>query len=453
MSIPSEVIIIGTGVFGISTAISLAKRYPSTKIHVFDRYEPPVADATSVDTTRVLRTDYNDEIYEKLSYEAMQLIKADPEISQFFHESGMSVIYDGKDDRWAKMYDGDIKSAQRILKNEPEKLVEFNDSTAVFKSIHGSENEPESLTKLGRKTWWNKGYCNKANGFIDAARAIEAYYKRAKTFPNIKFTFNPVEKIIFEDNTNRACGVQLQDGSMFFSKLVIVAAGAWSAKLVDLEGICFSSAIEVAWYKLSKKEEEQWKDMAITTNLSTGINIFPPYNGEIKILRRSAGYKNTIEIPHPDPTKAGSKIKISHPRTILTNKNDYIPEEAEIALRENMKEILPSLYNRPFDRTKLCWLTQTKSANFLIDYHPKLQNVLLATAGSAHGWKFVSIIGDKVVDFMSGKLDSVLKQRWSWNEKLELQDDNGSAPRMTGEAHELRDYVRDGSKLRQKANL
>jgi len=440
--LPSEIIIIGTGIFGISTALALSKRHPSIKIHVFDRYEPPVGDASSVDTTRCLRTDYTDPVYEKLSYEAMQLVKSDPEIAQFFHECGMSVVFDGKKDRWAEMYQGDKESAERVLRNEPEKVVRFDDTDAVFKSIHGSNAKPESFAKLGRTPWWNKGYCNKRNGYIDASKAINAYYQRAKSIPNIQFTFQSVDKIVYQDGTNKAKGIQLANGEIYTSDLVIVAAGAWSAKLVDLEGICFSSAIEVAWYKLTKKEESQWKDMSITTNLSTGINLFPPYEGEIKILRRSAGYKNTIEIPNPDPLSTKKTQIISHPRTILTNQNDWIPEEAELALRENMKEIMPPLYQRPFDRTKLCWLTQTKSANFLIDYHPNLQNVLLVTGGSAHAWKFVSIIGDKVVDLMCGKLDPVLKDKWSWNEKLALKDDNGSAPRMKGEAHELKNYVR-----------
>ena len=103
---------------------------------------------------------------------------------------------------------------------------------------------------------------------------------------------------------------------------------------------------------------------------------------------------------------------------------------------------MPPLYKRPFDRTKLCWLTQTPTANFLIDNHPRLQNVVLATGGSAHAWKFVPIIGDKVVDFITGKLDPVLVDKWSWNEKIGIKQDNGSSPRMEGEAQEVSKVIR-----------
>ena len=52
---PNTVIIIGAGVFGLSTALAVARRYPATKVTVIDRYKPPVQDGTSVDTSRILR--------------------------------------------------------------------------------------------------------------------------------------------------------------------------------------------------------------------------------------------------------------------------------------------------------------------------------------------------------------------------------------------------------------
>jgi sarcosine oxidase/L-pipecolate oxidase len=52
---PAAVIIIGAGVFGLSTALAIAKRHPSAQITVIDRMTPPVVDGTSVDTTRCIR--------------------------------------------------------------------------------------------------------------------------------------------------------------------------------------------------------------------------------------------------------------------------------------------------------------------------------------------------------------------------------------------------------------
>ena len=52
---PSTIIIVGAGVFGLSTALAVARRYPLTRVTVIDRYTPPVQDGTSVDTSKILR--------------------------------------------------------------------------------------------------------------------------------------------------------------------------------------------------------------------------------------------------------------------------------------------------------------------------------------------------------------------------------------------------------------
>lgn len=52
---PDTIIIVGAGVFGLSTALAIARGYPSTKVTVIDRHTPPVQDGTSVDTSKILR--------------------------------------------------------------------------------------------------------------------------------------------------------------------------------------------------------------------------------------------------------------------------------------------------------------------------------------------------------------------------------------------------------------
>lgn len=52
---PTSVIVIGAGIFGLSTALAIAKRHSSTTVTVIDRLTPPVIDGTSVDTTRCIR--------------------------------------------------------------------------------------------------------------------------------------------------------------------------------------------------------------------------------------------------------------------------------------------------------------------------------------------------------------------------------------------------------------
>src|SRR5689334_22504431 len=75
---PSSILIIGSGVFGLSTALALASRdvFAQSSITVIDRSDPsqpgafPSPDAASVDTSRIIRADYADPAYAALGDEA-----------------------------------------------------------------------------------------------------------------------------------------------------------------------------------------------------------------------------------------------------------------------------------------------------------------------------------------------------------------------------------------------
>jgi sarcosine oxidase/L-pipecolate oxidase len=54
--------------------------------------------------------------------------------------------------------------------------------------------------------------------------------------------------------------------------------------------------------------------------------------------------------------------------------------------------------------------------DFLITYHPDHPNLFLATGGSGHGYKFLPILGEKIVDALEGTLDAELARLWKWPE-------------------------------------
>ncbi|KAI1334500.1 putative fructosyl amino acid oxidasesarcosine oxidase [Xylariaceae sp. FL0016] len=432
--VPESILIIGGGVFGLSTALAIARRQPATHITIVDRLTPPVPDGSSVDTTRCIRADYADPIYADLAAEAQQRIEEDPDLQKHYFKKGMSFVCDGEPGRfhdiWTKGLEN-VRSRQTL-----DTLVEMRTRKEVFARIHGNDLEPVPEAELTRPARWNQGYCNLEDAFIDAEESIKVYYDRCCAQESITFRCgSAVDRIICRDGV--AIGIVLEDDQELQADVVLVAAGSWSSKLVHLEDLMYSTAIEVAWVKVTPAEAEKWKCMSITTNLSTGFNIFPPHNGEIKMLRRSAGYCNTITVSHPE--QSGKSIAISYPRTKVTHPTDVIPQEAEDALRDNLRELMPSLASRPFDRTKLCWLSQTPSADFIICPHPHIKGLHVATGGSAHAWKFLPSIGDLVLDSMLGVLREDLTEKWKWDKGGR---DGGNAPRMNGRAKELRDVVR-----------
>ncbi|KAI1615162.1 putative fructosyl amino acid oxidasesarcosine oxidase [Exophiala viscosa] len=432
---PSTVIVIGAGVFGLSTSLALAKRYPATKVIVVDRLTPPVEDGTSVDTTRCIRSDYVDPIYARLAKEAQKKIQEDPDLSRFLFQQGMTFACDGQPSRFTKIWQSTLEKAKTLSGHE--NIVEQQTREKVYQRIHGEGSQPVPASELEGGSKWNQAYCNLSAAFIDAKECIQIYYDRCMKTPSISFRCGlAVDRIMVVDN--RSQGVVLEDGATIPGDMVIVAAGAWSNKLVYLGNRLVPIGHEVAWIKVTEEEQRRWKNMSISTNLSTGLNMFPPYRGEIKILRRSPGYKNTVTVAHPeDSTK---QISISWPRTMVSNPTDTIPADAEAAMRANLREIMPDLAGRPFDRSKICWISTTPTGDFLIAPHPSIAGIHLATGGSAHAWKFLPTIGDLVVDSMEGSLPQELVDKWAFRKESKGKDE--SSPRMDGDPEELGDVVR-----------
>lgn len=272
-------------------------------------------------------------------------------------QQGMTFVCDGQPSRFTKLWRDQKELVQRT--HAARDVVDMPDRTAVFERIHGREAVPRSTDALVSGTSrWNVAYCNLKAAFIDAEASIRIYHERCLQQRSISFMCGSAVKRI-RVVEGAATGVVMEGGKQIDAELVLVAAGAWSNRLVHLEQRVTPISHEVAWIKVTPEEEKRWGSMSITTNLSTGLNMFPPYHGEIKILRRSPGYKNTITIQHPEDVS--SQIEISHPRTIVTNPTDVVPLDAEIAMRNDLKEIMPALADRPFDRTKLCWYVASPS--------------------------------------------------------------------------------------------
>jgi sarcosine oxidase/L-pipecolate oxidase len=117
--------------------------------------------------------------------------------------------------------------------------------------------------------------------------------------------------------------------------------------------------------------------------LDNGFYVFPPNpSGLVKFAIHGAGYLN------PTP----SQNNISVPRTKLTPgaEDGMIPLAMLHKLRSGLSEIYPELAAKEFTSTRICWYCDTFTGDWLIDYHPDFENLVLATGGSGmyHTWRF-----------------------------------------------------------------
>jgi sarcosine oxidase/L-pipecolate oxidase len=95
-----------------------------------------------------------------------------------------------------------------------------------------------------------------------------------------------------------------------------------------------------------------------------------------------------------------------------------MPYEADQLFRRGLRDLVPGegIELRPWKDARVCWYSDTKDADWLVDWHGGgWENLFIATGDSGHAFKFLPVLGDKVVDVMLGK-GGELGKKWRWKE-------------------------------------
>ncbi|KAI9786656.1 MAG: hypothetical protein M1839_006207 [Geoglossum umbratile] len=393
---PSSILIIGSGVFGLSTALALSHRprYSQTSITVLDRSPFPSPDGSSIDSSRIIRADYADPAYASLAAEAQALWRGKWGEEGRYSESGLVMVADeGKADYVQKSFEN-VRGLQDV--KAIEELKERRDIDRTMGTGGGSG------------AW---GYVNWNSGWADAETGIRFARKLCEESGRVRFVTAEVVRLARKGG--QVIGVELRHGKIT-ADLVVLATGAWTGKLIDLRGRADASGHILAYLELTPHEQQRLGGMPILLNFSTGMFIIPPRNGVLKVARHDHGYKNPQRIPNPENTD--STIVVSLPRTQLDEPSQWIPREGEAACRRALADIIPSLADRPFKHTRICWYTDTPTGDFLITHHPTQPGLFLATGGSGHAYKFLPAIGEKVVDCIEGNTPPEFREKWGWPE-------------------------------------
>ena len=364
----SEILIIGAGVMGVSTACALVKRsrHSNCSITILDAAaELPNSLGASVDASRLLRADYAAEPYTRLVSAARESWK------------------DTSSDGWGG--EGRYHEAKLVLTAQPgiEGHVDgyLAESLKNLKELARSEEYGFHLQSLrdlpDRKaiaqeslapgTSGDFGYVNDQCGWVNAEACVKYALQKARRLggDRVKLRTNSrVRRLLYEADTNlggdevRCSGVELQDGSHIYADLVIVAAGAWTPSLVDLQGRAAATGQVLAYLPISESEQKTLDASPIYFNISRGMYMFPPHDNKLKIGRHGFGYQNPTKVilprPTPEAPTASAETFVSTPRTDLP-----IPAEAEMACNEFLAELFPHWRNRSFLSTRVCWYCDT----------------------------------------------------------------------------------------------
>ncbi|KAJ5381277.1 FAD dependent oxidoreductase [Penicillium cataractarum] len=398
----TRILIIGAGCFGTSTAYHLAQR-GYTSIRVLDRYPPPSCEAAATDISKIIRSDYNEPLYARLGIESISAWRSWPLFSGLYHVPG-----------W-------ILSAANLSKP----FVEGSIETCKKLGVKGIERlTPDSIRSrfpvvTGKLDGWNISVWNPNAGWAAAGKALERMANAAQE-KGVQYISGEkegyVRQLIFDEATGQCKAVMTADGTKHEADLVILAAGAWTPSLLDMQSQLTAKGHAVAHIQLTPAETKHYSSFPIMDNLELGY-FFPPQADGVFKMAHSQFITNTR-------TDKNSNITTSIPHTFVQAPKDGLPLEIEAQMRCNLRRVLPELADRPFCYTRLCWDADTADRHFLVTPHPSHRGLFLATGGSAHGFKFLPVVGKYVADLLEGTLDTDIVSKWQWRAGQKVEAKN-----------------------------
>ncbi|EEA25439.1 sarcosine oxidase, putative [Talaromyces marneffei ATCC 18224] len=363
-------------------------------IPLLDRFPVPSLEAAGNDINKVVRTEYPGPLYTKLATDAKN-IWSDPNglLAGLYHPSGGII---GASDRSMPFIQASIQSA-KVVGTETPTLVSTEQVHQTWPMLNGD--------LPGWQPYWSSG-----GAWVNAREGITRMARKAMN-SGVKYISGDagyVKQLLF-DADSTCIGVRCADGSTYYGKKIVVAAGAAAGSPLDLKGQIVAKGHTVGHIQLSPEEVKKYKDIPIIDHLEGGI-LFPPQEDGIM----------KIGAIHFVTNYAKSYRGMSLPRYRSDNPGDGVPAEIEARLRRWMSEFVPELAQREWIETRICWDGDMADYHFLITPHPTHTNLSLAIGGSAHGFKFLPVLGQYIIEMMEGTLDPAIANKWKWRPGAKL---------------------------------
>ncbi|MBC7473105.1 MAG: N-methyl-L-tryptophan oxidase [Candidatus Sericytochromatia bacterium] len=360
-----DVIVVGLGAMGSSACYYLSQN--NINVLGLDQFNPPHNFGSSHGETRIIREAYFEHpLYVPLVQRAYDLwedlqqkttnIKSDKLENNesallsdrlFLKTSGLML---GKKD--SGVVSGAKKSAET-----------HNLNYKLFNSDQIKKNYPAFNIPAD-----NIGILENRAGILFPEKCIKKYLEYAKN-KGVKINYN--EKMISWKSNNSNITVTT-DKNVYYTDKLILSTGAWIKEIIPNLKLKITRQV-LFW--LDTKGNDEFKSEK-----------FPIYICE----------KNPEKIFYGFPD-LGTGMKIAfhnHGQEIKPDnldKNIYSDEIKEIS--DIVGKYFPKLKTNII-KSEVCMYTNTEDENFIIDYYPSNNNVIVASPCSGHGFKFSSAIGE-----------------------------------------------------------
>lgn len=348
-----DVAIVGAGSMGMAAGYFIAKQ--GKKVLLLDAFDPPHHHASHHGETRIIRHAYGEgEHYVPLVLRAQTLweeLQARSGQSLFLPTGVLNI-----GDRSAPFIQTLIKSAEQY--QLPLEILNAEQVHARFPGF----TLPEHYL----------GCFEPTSGVLKCEACIAAYRDLAVAHGAECLPYHPLDTLqILDDGSARLVSGKRE----IRAKKVIVAAGAWTTKLLR--------QLDVALPMQPYRKTFAWFDADETLY---GDRAFPAFS-----------FHSPQGIYYGFPSIDGAGVKVGRhdggePHDPDTPLADFDTVADSQDLERLLATVMPQVASLKYGKT--CMYSMTEDEHFIIDVHPHYSNVIIAAGFSGHGFKFASVIGE-----------------------------------------------------------
>jgi monomeric sarcosine oxidase len=337
---------------GASAARELARAGAS--VVVLDQARTPNPRAASVDHSKVFRFAYPDALYASLAVEAGKLWRLLEEETgePLMTRTGVLMLGTHRASAEAESYE-----TLRSLGLEAEWL----ESPEV--ALRFPQLNPEAFTY---------GVYDPSGALLHAERALRATLDLAGRYGATVIERERAIEIKQAEESRLA--IRTSEGRKIVTDRAIVACGPWTRMLFpSLKPLLVTTLQEIVYFEPGAHKAAAFHPgrFPIFIELESGYYGFPIHHaGAMKIANHHKGKPAS-----PDATEV------------------YVGEDFIAGCRAFFSRFIPALEAAEVRHTAICYYNNTPDDDFLIDWHPGIENLLLVTGFSGHGFKFGPVIG------------------------------------------------------------
>jgi sarcosine oxidase len=362
VSFDYEVIIVGLGAMGSSAAYHVAQH--GLRVLGLDQFHPPHNFGSSHGLTRIIREAYfEDPLYVPLVQRSYEL--------------------------WAEL---EKRSGQQLLLKTGGLMIGPPNGALVSGASrsaeqHHLEHEILNSTNLGQKfpmfnvdddpmaVWEPRA------GILFPERAIQTHLDlAAKLGAHLRYN-EPVHKWEAFGKGVRV----FTDGDSYTANHLVLSSGAWMSGLLPELKLPLTVERQVLyWFKpashLDLFQPEQFPIFIRQYASDRFFYGFPDLGDGVKVAFHHQGGK-------VDPNALSQEV-----------------DQGEIdEMRDVLSQYLPDA-NGKLLSTAVCMYTNTPDEHFILDYHPRFPQVVVASPCSGYGFKFSPVIGEMLSEMVIAKL-------------------------------------------------